>query len=668
MKRLLCLLVLPILGAVLPLRAEETRYVLAPSVILSDPSSPIFKSASDQEVLASRFKKTFEASFGQHPPLSVEHPLDVSEPTLMVVPRLSAVRLNLDTVAGSLERYEAMIVGDITLMDPWTLTRLYAATRMVTRTVELSADRSDAEKMDFIRKAFRDAADAWLKECLAELQKNAHPFTLHSNILANPGISVRGGGGVWPFGSRQGVKHGSYLMSTQPLRAGRSVRVRELLDNFCIVEDPADPGRSLKADEAFRLTVVNSDSNAERAEPRVAIRWVGAPPTAPAGTGEALDADGWAGLMANYLSKDGRFRLLPMSTEKDNGAWRKMADKLRTFSLRADAIATQDITVLQAAEDPDIVVEIGLVNAYHGAGAGENGGTDHVFRAQWGVRWFERDAERNVLIFKGAEFIPEQTAVRTKRGLRELDLGSVWFSLCRNGIIRTADAVGKRLQPAERTVRGLGQGGGKIAWSGAAPGANARITWRRNQGQVKAADGKDLGIYWAKAQSLNVQDLSKVGKGDEVRFEPNACSPLAGFMAVDTAGSNLAGDSPWLQARLANALLKSLNADLVLGTTPDASCPQWLRLRVDNPTMEPTADALKVGGTFRLRLYRSPYDPNGEPAFKLGLQQTTPVPQPSGIRPADQGTALLAFQAVALEELSKRAIAQGLSQAISQGD
>jgi hypothetical protein len=139
-------------------------------------------------------------------------------------------------------------------------------------------------------------------------------------------------------------------------------------------------------------------------------------------------------------------------------------------------------------------------------------------------------------------------------------------------------------------------------------------------------------------------------------------------MAPDIAGPGQLLDAPWVQARLANSLMKNLNADLVLGTSPDASCPQWLRLRVENPTVEAAADSLKVGGTFRLRLYRTPYDANAEPAFKLGLQQTTPVPQEAGIRPLDQGHAALAFQAVALEELSKRAIAQGLSQAISQGD
>jgi len=658
--RRLCLLAL----IVFPCQAEATRYVLAPSVILSDPASPVFRSPSDQEVLASMFKKTFEASFpGGNLPLSVEHPLDASEPTMLVAPRISAVRLNLDTVAGTLERYEAMVVGDITLMDPWTLTRLYAATRMVTRTVELSSSRSNSEKMDFIRKAFRDAADAWLKECLAEIQKSAHPFTLQASIAAQSGVSVRGGGGIWPFGSRQGVKKSTLVMSAK----GKTARVRELLDNFCVVEDPADPSRTLKSDESYRVTLVNSDSNAERAEPRVAIRWVGPPPTSPADTGEALDEAGWGGLLANYLSKDGRFRILPMSTEKDASAWKKMADKLRTFSLRADAIATQDITVLQAAEDPDLVIEIGLVNTYHGRSAGENGGTDHVFRAQWGVRWFERDSERNVLVFKGAEFLPEQKAVRTKQGLRELDLASVWFNLCRNGIIRVADQVSKRLSPAQRTVHGLGQGGGKIAWSGAQPQATARLTWRRNQGNVKV-DGKDLGIYWSKTQSIGASDLSKVGKGDEVLFDPGSCGPLAGFMAVDIADSRVPMASPWIQARLANALSKAMNVDLVLGDIADTSCPQWLRLKVDTITAETTADALKLSAAWRLRLYRTPYDSAAEPAFKLGLQHATPVPTDVAVRPADLGNASLAFQAVALEELSKRAVAQGLSQAISQGD
>jgi len=660
-KHLMPVLVLVWAGAA-PARAEETRYILAPSVIQADPAPRVFRGEAELEALSAVFRTTFEAEFpGGAKPLSVEHPLDPDEPTVLVVPRLSAVRLNLDKVAGSLERYEAMIVGDITLMDPWTLTRLFAATRMVTRTVELSSSRSPSEKLDFLRKAFREAAEGWLRDCLAELKKGAHPFTLKGAILDAPGISVKGG--VWPFGSRQGVKAHTIVMAS----TGKTARVKELFEHFCVVEDPADPSRRLKGDEVYRVTLMGSDTPAERAEPRVAIRWVGLPPASPAETDQGLDAAGWGGLLANYLSKDGRFRLLPLTSEKDAEAWKRMADKLRTFSLKANAIATQDIAVLMAAEDPDLVVELGLINAYHGRAAAENGATDHAFRAQWGLRWFERDAERNVLIFKGAEFLPEQTAVRTKPGLRELDLASVWFNLCRNGLIRLAEQVSKRMKPGESLVRGTGQGGGKITWSGAPPPAAARLTWRRNQGTVMAG-GKVLGPYLTKAQALKAEELAKVGKGDEVVYDPGASGSLAGFLPVDLPSSPLPLESPWIQARLAQALIKATNVDLVFAEAPSAELPQWLRLKVDTVTAETTPDALKLGAAWRLRLYRGAYDPSAEPAFKLGLLQPLAVPLDAAMRPPDGGTAALALQAVALEELSKRAIMQGLPKALSQGD
>ena len=658
------LLLLLALLWVVPARAEATRYVLAPAIIQSDPAPRVFRTERELAMLSEVFQKAFEKTFpGGNVPLSLEHPLDPDEPTVLVAPRLSAVRLNLDTVAGTLERYEAMIVGDITVMDPWTMTRLFSATRMVTRTVELSANRSDDEKIDFIRKAFRQAVEVWLQECLAEIQKSAHPFTLKATILAKPGVSLGGGGGIWPYGSAQGLKASSMIQGPK----GRTARVRELFEKFCVVEDPANPGRTLKADESYRVTLVGSDTPAERGEPRMAIRWVGPPAGSPAETGDALDEDGWVGLMANYLSKDGRFRILPGSSEKDAGAWTRMADKLRTFSLRANAMATQDITALQAAEDPEFVVEIGLLNAYHGRAAGENGGTDHTFRAQWGVRWFEWDAERKVLVFKGAEFLPEQKAVRTKPGLRELDLASVWFNLCRNGIIHAAEKVGKRLRPAERLQFGQGQRSGEILWAGAPPPATARITRRRSAGRVEA-DGVFLGNYWGKPQTLAPQERRQAQAGDQLQYDPGSCGVLAGLLPVDIAEAPMPLSSPWIQARLAALLGKALNVDLVLGEPATVSCPQWLRLKVDTPTLEPQGNALKLGAAWRLRLYRGGYDPAAEPAFKLGLMHSVPVPMEPGLRPADLGTASQAFQAVALEELMKRALGQGLAPALSQGD
>ena len=656
------LLLLALLGFV-PCRAEATRYVLAPSVIQADPAPRVFRSERELEQLSGVFKQVFEKSFpGGNLPLSLEHPLDPDEPTVLVAPRLSAVRLNLDTVAGSLERYEAMIVGDVTLMDPWTMTRLFSATRMVTRTVELSANRSDAEKLGFIRKAFREAVEVWLQDCLAEVQKSAHPFTLKGAILAKPGVSLSGGG-IWPFGSSQGLKASSMIQGAK----GRTARVRELFETFCVVEDPANPGRSLKGDENFHVTLVGSDSPAERAEPRMAIRWVGPPAESPADTGDALNEDGWVGLMANYLSKDGRFRILPGSSEKSAGAWQRMADQLRSFSLRANAVATQDITALQAAEDPEFVVEIGLLNAYHGRSAGDNGGTDHTFRAQWGVRWFEWDAERRVLVFKGAEFLPEQKAVRTKPGLRELDLASVWFNLCRNGIIHAADKVSKRLRPAERLQFGQCQRSGAIRWTGAPPPATARITRRRSGGLV-VANGVALGSYWGKPQALAPQERKQAQEGDLLQYDPGSCGPLAGLLPVDSGEPPMPLASPWIQARLATLLGKALNVDLVFGEPGSVQCPQWLRLKVDAATVADQGSTLKLGATWRLRLYRSPFDPAAEPAFKLGLQQSLPVPLEPGLRPVDLGSAAQAFQGIALDELMKRALGQGLAPALSQGD
>ena len=75
-------------------RAEEsTRYVLAPTVFLTDPDPDSRR--PDLQALAKEFRQEFERRIPGHRPLSEKEMLDPTEPALLVVPRITAMRLDV---------------------------------------------------------------------------------------------------------------------------------------------------------------------------------------------------------------------------------------------------------------------------------------------------------------------------------------------------------------------------------------------------------------------------------------------------------------------------------------------------------------------------------------------------------------------------------------------
>jgi len=665
-----------LLGLGVPAAAEAARYVLAPTILQSDPEPDRFRLVpgaaggapvpdADLANLNKLFTARFEAAFpGLNRPLGENARLDPGTPTLVVVPRLSMVRLTRDTIAGSLDRFEAVIVGDMTLLDPWTMAKLFAATRMATRAVEVSKDRSEAERQRAIDHAFDEAARAWVGDCLQEMTRGAHPFTLKANILPTQDARLRSGG-FWPFGALDGVQGRMTLRG----RDGRTVRVRELFDRFCVLENPANPKASLGSGEEYQATLVSAASPAERREPRVALRWIGLPPAPPMPEIRKVPTGaGWSILLANYLSKQGGLALLPIEDSSSQGAWLGLSDYLKDFSQATDGILDQDVIAMRAKENPDLLVEIGIADAYHGTFPGEQGATDHRFLVTWGVRWFERGEDKDdPLIFRGVHYLTEEKRVRTLEGVRDLDLSSIWFNLCRNGIIKLAKEIEGGIHRARSTGRGVAQGGGKVAWAGAAPGPGRRLERLRAQGEVRSQAGKSLGTYFARPERLSAQDLGRCDRGDEIRFDPGD-KPRVQFLLPDL-GPRVDLAPQWFQAGLAARVEKLSPMDLVLleGTAPsgtDLPDTPYLRLRVEAPVAESQGAGVKAGHTYRLRLYPRPFDAETEPAFKLGLAHSGVYPSSAPYRPEDTRSAALAEAHAALDELVKRAATSGLTQAL----
>jgi|GEM_PF-2315165 hypothetical protein len=679
-----------VLGAVLALawalapaaRAQGTRYILADTILQTDRQPDAFRAPQaadgkqvpdpDLAALQGALEASFDRKFpSQERTLSLEHRLDPDQPTLVVLPRLSVVRLNRDTLAGSLDRFEAVVVGDISLMDPWSMTRLFSATRMATRITEVLVNLGEGERDQMIHEAFLAAGRAWLDDCLAEIARNAHPFTLKGRILpSQSGIWLRGGGGFWPFGRLDGVK--PRMMLTGP--NGKLGRVREVFDHFSLLESVAKPNSSLAADEEYRATLVASGAPAERAEPRVAIRWVGPEPETGAGMRTPPSGAGWSSLLADYLAKSGGLRLLPIEEDREQNALARLTEHLNTFSKQtANAMDLADAAV-RAKEAPDLLAQIGIADSYHGTSPGEDGVVDHRFHVTWAVRWFGRqDADGDEggapLVFRGVQFQSEDRTVRTKPGLRELDLSSVWFNLCRDGVIKLAKAIESGLQPMGRQGRGLAQGGGKVAWQGPPPGLRAQLTLHPFKGSVVNRDGKVLGSYFGKAETLSTKQLDRCAAGDEITFTSGNRGPLVGVLPPDLApGVRL--KPVWAQASLAARAAKIGPMQLVLLDDPGAPAPAGkdgalLRLRVDTPVCAPRGEAVMLGHTYRFRVYTGSYDPQGVPAIKpVGLQHSGLYPAGAPYLPAALGAAALAEQNAALDDLCKLLPNPGLYQAL----
>jgi hypothetical protein len=626
------------------------------------------------------FQTTFEKSLpGDIRPLSESEPLRSSEPTLVVVPQITALRLYKDTAAGALDRYSAIVVGDVALVDPWSLGRVFAATRMVTGVAELASNRTGSPDPD-LRNAFRAALQQWMKECLTQIREQAHPFVLAGGILGTRPSGLAGGGGIWPFGRANGVGLRMVIQGD----GARYARVREVFDNFSVLEDAADPARKLATGEPYRLIIVKSNSQADREEPRLSLRWIGPyDPQNDPKSGEALPKEAWLGILASYLSKDGHYRVLPLPIRghlDQDDPWQRLKENLARFSESIEGntqLIQQDVLAASLQESADIEVELGLMDAYHGQRPGLSPGSkEQLYRAEWGLAWFERPEKEGPAFFRGEAFLPESKAVVTKDGVREFDTASLWFKVMRDGLVRMAETTRSRL-PVPRS--GLGTwyhtmvpASGLVAWNHPPVSGNF-LEWRRPGGVVLSESGKVLGTYFRKMGTIKAGQSTgaNLQPGDELTYlEVGSEHSQYSIGPIDRSGSDWMLPSRWLQILLANELSKVVPADYELtGSGPDIPGTRFIVLKVESFPIQADVNEINLRINWRMRVFDGPPTAEASPLFKAGLARSSHAAQSEGQRPlnpSNTGALSIEVQHTDVVEFIRFALTKGLREALSK--
>jgi hypothetical protein len=664
---------IPLVVAALSLAAAHAqapvKLALAPELLVVD-SSPDARMPSQAELFAA-FETQAEAAFpGKLMKLGPEAMIAPDERVLVLVPTLSAIRISREVTAGVIDKYEAVVVGDISLLDPWTNANLFSATRMVAATVEIG--RSEAGKRDgLIRQAFAAACSRWLEACLAQLKATASPFVLDAPTVAVSGLPK---GGVWPFGRDRGVKKNATLKGQ-----GRYAKVVEAEARYAVIQDVADPGRRIGAGERYSLTVVAKP--AERPEPTVALRWRGSAPTSPDGIrGAALEPDAFLGLLGNYVSQAGGLRLLPaeVTSARAKAGLLRLHDHIARFSQLTTGNTLsleQRETALIARQSPDRVTEVGVLGAYHGTRTKADGRIEHYYRVRLGAALTTRVGADETARFPLVTLVEheEELAQVELAAVREVDTGAAWFTACRNAVIRLAAKVQTKLLELPASDAALHEGivdaAKAVQWKDAAPGRFAPLKWLRPAGQVKDAAGASLGtLLLAQAPAkgfLNAAGLAgeKLAAGDVLRFSGSAAQePLVALGPLEfTEAPAWLTETAWLAPLAASALM---GVGACRFTLDEQAAGPHLVLNGAAFGRSTQGDATAFTGQWRLRLQAGN---EGQPPWKAGTQtdHTQRLEKPAeALQPLDMGAWAYQYVQDSLKKLGESAGKKNLNQAL----
>ncbi|WLT30449.1 hypothetical protein [Geothrix sp. PMB-07] len=656
----------------LPLRAQTpVRLTLAPELLVSDSAADPRLPAEPR--LREAFEKRAAETFpGQLMRLSADDMISPDERVLVLVPTLRAARLTREVTAGVIDRYEAVVVGDLSLLDPWTNANLFSATRMVAVGVDLGRSQA-SRREELLAQAFDAAVARWLEACLAQLKTQAAPFVLEGGTLGSPAAGLKGG--IWPFGRDRGVKRGTILRGQ-----GHFAKVSDVTPKYALLQDVADSSRKLPAGERYTLTVV--DKPAERPEPTVALAWRGAPPRPPQGSNlRTLDADAFLGLLGNYLSQAGGLRLLPGDPRRPaaKAQLQRLHDHIARHSqlTQANFLSLEQRETAQAAlEAPDRRVDLGVLGAYHGTRKKADGSLEHYYRIHLGAAIFPRVGEGDGTCYPLRAFLEhtEELAQVEQAGIRELDAHAAWFTVCRNAVIRLAAKVQADLLaiPAGDLA---GQEGGIDAqrqprWKGPAPARFTPLQWFRPAGELKDSAGRSLGpLLLPQAPSkgfLNLACLAaeKTVPGDVLRFSGSpAPEPLLALAPplVENPPSWLP-EGRWLAPMAAQALMGPGGCRFLLVEEPGSA----LRMALHATALASTTagDTTTFTGQWRVRL-QAGNDP--EPLLKFGLQtdHAQKLENPAqALRPLDTGAWAMDYLRDTLRRLAESATKKNLNQAV----
>ncbi len=654
---------------------QPIKYALAPELVVTDPSpDPRFPGSA---ALKEAFQKKVEAAFpGRILRLSEDVMISPDERVLVLVPTLSAVRVAKEVKAGVIDHYEAVIVGDLSALDPWTNANLFSATRMVSAVVELG--KSNAGRRDeLLRQAFEAATARWLDACLEQLSTKLAPFVLEASTLAVPSKASALKGGIWPQGRDRGVKKGATLRGL-----GHFARVVEVGSKYAVIQDVADAGRKLPAGERYSLTVV--DKPTERPEPTVSLRWRGAPPAAPEGTPvRTLETDAFLGLLGNYLSQAGGLKLLP--PELNQPAAKAQLQKIHEYIARHSQLAQANFITLEqrelaliAKEAPDRIAELGILDRYHGTRMKAGGSVEHYYRVQLGAVLLTKVGADEAARYPLNGFLEhsEELAQVEQEGVRELDAEAAWFTVCRNGVINLAKKLQAQmlaLPSGDREVREATIDAGRMPqWKGGAPGSFAPLQWLRSAGELMDEKGASLGPLWlAQMPSrgfLNAAGLSKekLEPGDLLRGSGAAANlPLVAFGVPELGGAPAwLPEAAWLAPMAAAALASPAACRFVLSEN-GAGFEHTVVLNGSTFGSTTAGDATSFTGQWRVRVQAQG---EAQPILKFGLQtdHVQRLERPAeALHPLDTGSWSLDYVRDSLKKLGDSAVKKNLNQALA---
>jgi hypothetical protein len=622
-------------------RAElPVRFVLARQVIIADHSpSPYLPQESE---LIQAFKAKFEAAFPNQV-LSLDNPdqmISPNERIIVIVPTITIARMTDDLIAGTIHNYNALVVGDVSAIDPWTDANLYSGTRMVERSFKIGESEIshvNATATD----AFKAAIDRWQDATIEQMQKNLAPFVLDSTTLSIPEKEKHFKGGIWTFGSQRGVYIGQILNGGP----GHYAKVFATFPHYSEIQDVSNPSRTIPAGERYTLTLV--DKPTERPEPSVELSWLGNPPSSPdGGSVQVLSPYAMVNLFDNYLSQGGGIKILPPMI--DNPLVKEQLTKLsQEVSSRSKLIAgnvgtfERENLIIKAASNPDRIIEVGILECYHGRKTKENGTIENYYRLTLAASIRERTGVDEEPLYSQVSVIKhvEELANTEAQGIRDIDPSGIYLTLFRNAVINLAKKVREGStwthRAGEKSDAVVSQNG--IAWNGTQPGAFTPLTWLRPSGEVKSDDGKLIGTlykFMTPSQgylNASVASREKLEMGDVLSYQigGNRDRPIVAMrLEIQNDPPVWLPESPWLLRLAANNVGPAGDVQVVpldgeevtpFGVNKVAS------VKISALSSSSQGQTTTFTGQWRCQVRSLDSDPSVPPLIKFGIQSDSPV-------------------------------------------
>jgi hypothetical protein len=669
------------LGFCCAARAEiPVRFVLASQVIIADQSpSPYMQRDSE---LTKTFKAKFEAAFTNQV-LSLDNPdqmISSNERIIVIVPTITIARMTDDLIAGTIHNYNAIVVGDVSAIDPWTDANLYSGTRMVERSFKIGESEIshvNATATD----AFRAALDRWQDATIEQMRINLAPFVLDSTTLSIPEKEKHFKGGIWTFGSQRGVYIGQILNGGP----GHYAKVFATFPHYSEIQDISNPSRTIPAGERYTLTLV--DKPTERPEPSVELSWLGSPPSSPdGGSVQVLSSHAMVDLFDNYFSQGGGIKILPPKI--DNPQVEEQLTKLsQELSSRSKLVAgnvgtfVRNTLLMKAAENPDRKIEVGVLECYHGRKTKENGTIENYYRLTLAASIRERTGVDEQPLYSQVSVIKhvEELANVESQGIRDIDPSGIYLTLFRNAVINLANKVREgsawTRRAGEMSDAVVSQNG--IAWNGTQPGAFTPLTWLRPSGEVKSDDGKLIGTlykFMTPSQgylNASVASREKLEMGDVLRYQNggNRERPIAAMsLEIQNDPPSWLPESPWLLRLAANNLGPAGDVQVVPLDEKDVTtfgAAKVASVMISALSSSSQGQTTTFTGQWRCQVRSLDSDPSVPPLLKFGIQSDSPVTLKNAgpsLQPLDISGWGLVYSLNALKVLTEAGTGKGVKQ------